>query len=217
MRIKNILLLGLPLAFLAWCVSGLRWSTTSIEEVMLSNGAKIEVKRTVHYRQAGSDTTLGFGRGGVAREWSMSFSAVDNPSQTITWEAEDRVPMILDVDGKTGALFLVTVKPFSNGLMGDHQWPNGNQNPYYVYELDGQAWKEIPFRADLIGRKNNLLVRYDLSYVKSPTPRNIGRVTLDEKSKQEVEQDTEIKADRYKYNLKYRIVGDHKPNPTPNL
>lgn len=213
MRAKNILIFGLLLFLLAWGYRLLRWSTTSVEDVVLSNGTRVEVTRTVHYRQTGSDTTLGFGRGGVAREWSISFPAIGNPSQTITWEAEDRVPMILDIDGKTGQLFLVTVKPFSNGLLGDHHWPNGNQNPYYIFEMDGQSWKEVPFRSDLIGRKNNLLVRFDLHYVKSPTPRNIGQVTMAEKTKIEAKQDAEIKADRYKYNLKYRVVGDHKPAP----
>lgn len=212
MRTKNILVFGISLLLLAWCVSVLRWSTTSVEDVLLSNGKKIEVTRTVHYRQAGSDTTLGFGRGGIAREWSLSFPALENPSQTITWKAEDRVPMILDVEEKTGMLFLVTVKPFSNGLLGDNHWPNGNQNPYYIYELDGQVWKEVPFRSDLIGRKNNLLVRFDLHYVKSPTPRNIGHVTMEEKARLEAEQDVGIQADRYKYNLIFRVVGDHKPS-----
>ncbi len=218
MRTKSILILAIPVVLLAWCVSAARWSTASTEEVLLSNGEKVKVSRTTHFRQAGSDTTLGFGRGGVAREWSVSFHSAANLNQDVTWEAEDRIPILLDVEEKTGRIFLVGVKPFSNGLLGDHHWPSGNQNPYYVYELDGQTWKEVSFRSNLIGRKNNLLVRFEDFYVKSPTPRDIGHVTLEKKARLESEQDAGIKADRYKYNLKYRVIGDHmpKPNTTPN-
>lgn len=213
MGIKKFLLWGIPAIFLAWCASELRWSASFTEDVVLTNGTKIEVTRIARFRQAGSDTTLGFGRGGVAREWEISFPSIANPNQTISWDAVDRVPIILDFEKKTERLFIVSVKPFSNGLLGDHHWPNGKQNPYYVYEFDGQAWTEVPFRSDLIGRKNNLLVRFDHFYVKSPTPRNIGHVTLEEKTNLESKQDEEIKADRYKYNLKYRLIGEHTPNP----
>lgn len=208
MRAKPILIAVLAAMLLAWCVSWLRWSTSSTEDVLLSKGAKVTVSRTTHFRQAGSDTTLGFGRGGVAREWSVLFRAVDNPNQEITWEAEDRIPIILDVDEKSGRIFIVAVKPFSNGLLGDYHWPSGNQNPYYIYEFDDGGWKEISFRPELIGRNNNLFVRFEHFYVKSPTPRDIGHMTLAEKAKLESAQDVEIKADRYK--LQYRVIGDHK-------
>lgn len=207
--VKYVLVLGLPAILLAWCVTSLFWSTTSTEEVLLGNGTVVRVGRTTHFRQAGSDTTLGFGRGGKAREWSMWFRSPTNPDHEITWKAEDRVPIILDVEEKSGRVFIVGVKPFSNGLLGDHHWPSGNQNPYYVYEFDGKRWTEARFRPELVGRKNNLFVNFGHFYVKSPTPRDIGHMTIQDKAKLELAQDAEISAERRKYKLKYRVVGDH--------
>lgn len=209
MRAKYILILVLPAILLAWCASSLRWSTTSTEDTLFGNGALVRVGRTTHFGQAGGDTTLGFGRGGQAHEWSISFHSPTNPDQAITWKAEDRVPIILDVEDKSGRIFIVGVKPFSNGLLGDHHWPSGNQNPYYVYEFDGKRWAEVRFRPELIRRKNNLFVRFEHFYVKSPTPRDIGHMTIQDKAKLELAQDAEINADSRKYNLQYRVVGDH--------
>ncbi len=152
---------------------------------------------------------MGFGSGGYASGWVISFPSPENSHQETKWEAVGRIPIVLDRDKTTGHYFIVSVKPYSNGTCCDNFWPSGKQNPYYVFEFDGQLWKEVPLPRDLIGRKNNLVIRFDHFYVKSPTPSNDKHVSLEEKSVAELEQDKEIKAATYKYNLKYRIVGEH--------
>lgn len=214
MRTKSLLLLlTLPLILLA---CSLRWSTSATEDVMLGNGSVIKITRTTHFRQAGSDRNLGFGQGGQAREWSISFASPDKPDRDVTWEAEDRIPILLDTDVKTGRFFIVGMKPFSNGTSGDNHWPSGNQNPYYVYELDGKAWKEVEFRPDLIGRRNNLFVRFEHFYVERPTPTDIGHLSLQEKTRLELAQDAKMRGrEDYKYKLRYRVIGDHLGQTKP--
>lgn len=207
MRTKTIMAFILSLMLFA-CAS--RWSTTSSEDVLLSNGALVKIDRITYFRQSGSDSSLGFGRGGDAREWSISLSPPNDSNQRVTWKVEDRIPIILDIDEKSGRLFIVGVNPISNGINIDRHWANGNQNPYYVYELDSQGWNEIEFHPGLVGKRSNLYVHFEHFYVKNPTPKDIGNMTLEDKARLEVIQENEIRSDKYK--LKYRVIGDHMPS-----
>jgi hypothetical protein len=47
-------------------------------------------------------------------------------------------------------------------------------------------------------------------YVKNPTPKDIGNMSLEDKARLEVIQENEIRSDKYK--LKYRVIGDHMPS-----
>lgn len=213
--------LALLQLFLLGC--SLRWSTHSTEEVRLGNRTVLTVARTTRFWQGGSDRNLGMGRDGTARGWAISFTPPGQPTREVDWEAEDRVPILLDLDAQTGRFFIVAVKPFSNGTLGDNHWPSGRQNPYYVYVLEGQAWKEIEFPPGLVGRRNNLLVRFEHFYVPQPTPDHIGHMSLAEKARLELAQDAEMKKhEDYRYKYQYRVIGDPweqslpLPHPAPS-
>ncbi len=110
------------------------------EEVLLHDGSKIIVKRSV---ERGGRHEIG--QKAPYKEQTLVF-AMPGTNQEVTWEdkfSEDLgmanfLPMLLDV--RDGVAYLV-VSPM--GCLSYNKWGRPNP-PYVVFKYDGKAWQRIP-------------------------------------------------------------------------
>ncbi len=141
--LRRIAKLGLVLmlgASMSACAGFLGFGGTSWkEEVLLHDGSKIIVKRSV---ERGGRHELG--QKPPYKEQSLSFT-MPGTNQTITWEdhySEDIgsasfLPMALDIHQGTAYLVADTM-----GCLSYNKWGRPNP-PYVIFKHDGHAWKRI--------------------------------------------------------------------------
>jgi hypothetical protein len=120
------------------------------EEVLLSDGRKIVVKRSDRLARACE---------GFSCDWSLEKAEIQlrvAGRNAPVWEAERLHPVLLDMDA-TGRVVILALP----ATCGEHVRLNKPIPPYVQFELDGAGWKRTtPVRA-LHGREANLLIAPD--------------------------------------------------------
>ncbi|MDH2916750.1 MAG: hypothetical protein PXX77_07735 [Gallionella sp.] len=136
-KLSLVLLLGASMSACAglFGFGGTNWK----EEVLLYDGSKIVVKRSV---ERGGRHELG--QKPPYKEQSLSFT-MPSTNQTITWEdhySEDIgsasfLPMTLDIHQGTAYLVADTM-----GCLSYNKWGRPNP-PYVIFKHDGKEWKRV--------------------------------------------------------------------------
>jgi hypothetical protein len=151
-KIKGILLTVAvsAVALLLFIAAWLSKTVSFDEEVLLSDGRRIVVKRSEHLARACE---------GFSCDWSLEKARIQLtlPGRNAPlWEAEHLQPVLLDMDG-AGRIVIVALP----ATCGEHVRLNKPVPPYIHFELDGAAWKRTPPLRALHGREANLLIAPD--------------------------------------------------------
>lgn len=139
-KLKNVTKLGL---FLMMGVSMSACSETSWkEEVLLHDGSKITVARTV---ERGGRHEIG--QQPPIKEGGLNFN-LPTTGESVTWKSEysqdvglaDFMPLLLDI--YQGTAYVVSVPV---GCLSYNKWGRPNP-PYVIFKFEGKAWKRIPLQ-----------------------------------------------------------------------
>jgi hypothetical protein len=151
-KIKGVLWALAIVAVLSLLVGRWFWKTVSFEEeVLLSDGRKIVVKRWEHLKRSCEGFSCGWGldRAEIRLPPSM---AADSPS----WEFPHLLPLMLDIGSRGRPVLLA--RPFT---CGDHIRMNKPIPPYLQFELERSVWRPTSIDRRFHGRESNLLVAPD--------------------------------------------------------
>lgn len=147
----KITLVALIVLGLAVILLVLAWSSKTVsfeEEVLLSDGHKIVIKRSEHLTRACE---------GFVCDWSLGRAQIQLLARDApVWEADRLQPVLLDISGD--GRFIVVALPIT---CGEYWRLNKPVPPYIQFELDGGAWKRTPVKRALHGREANLLIAPD--------------------------------------------------------
>jgi hypothetical protein len=129
---------GMGVNAAAGLLGGDRWK----EEVLLHDGSKIVVERTV---KLGGRHEIG--QRPPYKEQSLSFT-MPGTTRTVRWEDHfskdlgqaNFLPMVLDIAG--GTPYLVV---YPMGCLSFNKWGRPNP-PYVVFQYQGKEWKRIPLQ-----------------------------------------------------------------------
>lgn len=113
------------------------------EEVSLTDGRKVVVKRWEHLKRSCEGFSCGWGLG------IAEIKLPDSPS----WESPGLVPLMLDIDANGRPVVLG--KP---STCGDHVRMNKPIPPYLQFEFVDSAWRQTSIDRRFHGREANLLI-----------------------------------------------------------
>lgn len=122
------------------------------EEVRLANSQIIKVHRTQNW---GKTQPAGEGVGYGYKESIIQF--VSNGSSLPKWNGNAELPMLIDVDEKTGDYFLITALP----ICWRYYELGRPSPPYLEYRVKGGDWQRSPWTKVALGKSSNLMVFVD--------------------------------------------------------
>lgn len=138
------------------------------EDVKLSDGRMIVVKRTEDYR-ASMDVGAGFQRGWLLQKSSISAELPSPIKRNVSWEAS-LVPLVLDIQPDDNAVYLVGVVPTGAART---EWKVPNHEFYVPFRLAAEGWQRIHL-ADLpVFVQPNLLASGYGLFIRRGTPSGI--------------------------------------------
>lgn len=128
-----------------------RMSESWKEEVRLSDGRLIVVKRTAKGRIM-RDMTMR-ATGWIPRETTVRIGQVDGAAKPPVWRS-DLIPVVMDYDPASSTWSVVATYMFC-----DTWYDMGRPiSPYVQYiSVGGEAWRVVPLQRGLVGRRANLL------------------------------------------------------------
>ncbi len=121
------------------------------EEVTLSDGRIITVERAATWDEVRPRDKS---RSYVVRSHTIGFPKESGRAPVPTWHALYENVLLLDVDPSTGEYFLVTY-PRICRRHAQAGWP---RPPYIEHRLRDGEWTQVPFAAEHLGRRANMLV-----------------------------------------------------------
>ncbi|MBX5460808.1 MAG: hypothetical protein IRZ28_06915 [Steroidobacteraceae bacterium] len=121
------------------------------EEVELSGGRVITVERTVTWQDV---TPWGQSKSYLTRSLTIEILTESGRAAAPIWRAERERVLLLDWDSSNREYILVTY-PANCSRYREAGRP---QPPYIQYRLRNGEWTQVPFEAELVGRRANMLV-----------------------------------------------------------
>jgi hypothetical protein len=126
------------------------------EEVQLSSGEIVEIDRHMVMRPLGE---VGGPGGGETLESGFSILVPNEAEKIPSWKSsEGLIPMVLDRDPRNNEWFVVSTY-FTCAV-----WERVGKPavPYIEFRLKGGIWKKVPLERELIGRRQNVLLRISI-------------------------------------------------------
>lgn len=149
MNLRAVIIVGIVAASLLWLLSGTRRHWT--EDVQLEDGSIVVVERHVRFTE--TSALGGDAYNSVISNSTLRFTG--DLAKLPTWS----VPLLAHTLYKDAATqeWVVIAKTSSCDDWREHGMPNP---PYWEYHLRNGAWVETPVSKASIGRKSNLLWRF---------------------------------------------------------
>jgi hypothetical protein len=158
------------------------------EDVRLSDGRTIVVKRTGEYRRV-TDAGAGFRQGWLLERSGLSAELPAPISRSVSWQGSLE-PVVLDVH--SGAIVYLVGVP-ANGR-ARHEWKLPRHELYAVLRLGTDGWERISIDQLPTSMQPNLFVSADELFLKK---RKASGAHVDLKLKAELDSDSQIDK-RYK-------------------
>ena len=147
----------LPIGVMVLCLCACRPTASWNEDVQLSTGQVIQVRRTIEWVRSNPV--------GDADIWGVRVTRLTFPlasGQVISWSAVSEKAMVLDYDKAAAEYFIVTA-PTRCSVWRKSGKP---KPPYFEYRLRGKRWQRVRLTPNLIDRTANLLLQFSI-----PIPR----------------------------------------------